>query len=139
MVPWRTLRRLTSNELSLSIEVEIDKRSSFTSLIRANLGDSISLPQAPLPAVHQDLWDFEPYYDEQETPLDILDADFVDATRKPLLQQLFTDTLINAEVLLQAEDSAAIAKVMQRCVDDESRLVGNYNEHLLLNTIMYEW
>ena len=138
VVPWRTLRRLTSNELSLSIEVEIDKRSSFTSLIRANLGDSISLPQAPLPAVHKDLWDFEPYYDEQETPLDILDADFVDATRKPLLQQLFTDTLINAEVLLQAEDSAAIAKVMQRCVDDKGRVVGDYNENPLLNTIMYE-
>ena len=61
------------------------------------------------------------------------------STQKPLLQQLFTDTLINAEVLLQADDSAAIAKVMQRCVDDESRVVGNYNEHLLLNTIMYEW
>ncbi len=46
--------------------------------------------------------------------------------------------MINAEVLLQADDSAAIAKVMQRCVDDEGRVVGNYNENSLLNTIMYE-
>ena len=50
VVPWRTLRRLTSDELAPSNEVEIDKRSNFTSLIRANLGDSISLPQAPPPS-----------------------------------------------------------------------------------------
>jgi hypothetical protein len=112
VVPWRTLRRLTSNELVPSNKVKIDKRSNFTSLICANLGDSISLPQAPLPSVHEDLWDLEPYYDVQEAPLDIPNADFVDATGKPLLQQLFTYTLINAEVLLQADDSAAIAKVM---------------------------
>ncbi len=57
MVPWRTLRHLTSDELAPSNEVEIDKRSNFTSLIHANLGDLISLPQAPLPVVHEDLWD----------------------------------------------------------------------------------
>ena len=131
MVPWRTRRCLTSNELAPSNKVEIDKRFNFTSLIRANLGDSISLPQVPLPAVHEDLWDLEPYYDEHEAPLDIPDADFVDATGKPLLQQSFTDTLINAEVLLQADNSAAIAKVMHRCVDDEGRAVGDYNENPL--------
>ena len=81
----------------------------------------------------------EPYYDEQEAPLDIPDAYFVDATGKPLLQQSFTDTLINAEVLLQSDDSAAIAKVMRRCVDDEGRVVGGYNENPFLNTIMYEY
>jgi hypothetical protein len=138
VVPRRTLCCLTLNELAPSNKVEIDKRSNFTSLICANLGDLISLPQAPLLAVHEDLWDLEPYYDEEEAPLDIPDADFVDTTGKPLLQQSFTDTLINAEVLLQADDSAAIAKVMQRCVDDEGRVVGDYNENLLLNTIMYE-
>jgi hypothetical protein len=54
------------------------------------------------------------------------------------LQQSFTDILINAEVLLQADGSAAIAKVMQRCVDDEGRVVSNYNENPLLNAMMYE-
>ena len=84
-----------------------------------------------MPTLVTQLWDLEPYYDEQEAPLDIPDADFVDATGKPLLQQSFTDTLINAEVLLQADNSAAIAKVMQRCVDDEGRAVGDYNENPL--------
>jgi hypothetical protein len=84
VVPRWTLCRLTSNELAPSNQVEIDKRSNFTSLIRANLSDSISLPQAPLPAGHEVLWDLEPYYDEQEAPLDIPDADFVDTTGKPL-------------------------------------------------------
>ena len=41
VVPWRTLCRLTSNELAPSNKVEIDKHSNFTSLICANLGDSI--------------------------------------------------------------------------------------------------
>ena len=108
VVPWRTLHCLTLNELAISNKVEIDKRSNFMSLICANLGDSISLLQAPLPAVHKDWWDLEPYYDEQEPPLDIPDADFVDATGKPLLQQLFTDTLINAEVLCYKQTSVLL-------------------------------
>jgi hypothetical protein len=132
------LRHLTPAELAPSNEVEIDKRSIFTTLICATLGDSIFLPQAPRPNPHEDFWDLEPYSDESEAPLDIPEADFVDATGKPLLQQSFTDTLINAEVLLQTGDSAAIAKLMRRCVDDEGRVVGDYNENLLLNTIMYE-
>ncbi len=80
----------------------------------------------------------EPYSDELEAPLDIPEADFVDATGKPLLQQSFTDTLINTEVLLQAGDSAAIAKVMRRCVDNVGKVVGNYDVNLLLNRMMYE-
>ena len=112
VVPCQTLCHFTPAELAPSNEVEIDKCSKFTTLIRAALGDSISLPQAPLLDSHEDLWGLEPYYDEHEAPLDIPKADFVDATRKPLLQQSFTDTLINAEVLLQADNSAAIAKVM---------------------------
>jgi hypothetical protein len=66
-------------------KVEIDKRSNFTALIRAALGNSISLPQAPLPDSHEDLWDLEPYSDKLEVPLDIPEADFVDATGKSLL------------------------------------------------------
>jgi hypothetical protein len=107
-------------------------------LVRVALGGSFFLPQASPPDTHEDLWDLEPYYDEQKASLDIPKADFVDATGKPLLQQLFTDTLINAEVLLQAGNSAAIARVMQRCVDVEGRVVGDYNANPLLNTIMYE-
>jgi hypothetical protein len=107
-------------------------------LICATLGNSISLPQAPLPDSHEDLWDSEPYSDKSEVPLDIPEADFVDATGKSLLQHSFTDTLINTEVLLQAGNSAAIAKVMQRCVDDEGKVVGNYDSNPLLNTMMYE-
>jgi hypothetical protein len=85
VVSWQTQSCLTLKELAPSNKVENDKRSNLTSLICANLGDSISLPQAPLPAVHDNLWDLEPYYGEQEAPLDIPDSDFVDATRKPLL------------------------------------------------------
>ncbi len=138
VVPRRTLCRLTPAELAPSNKLEIDKRSNFTALICTALGNSISLPQAPLPDLDEDLWDLEPYSDELEVLLDIPEADFVDATGKSFLQQSFTNTLINTEVLLQAGDSAAIAKVMQRCVDDEGKVVGNYDSNPLLNTMMYE-
>jgi hypothetical protein len=95
---------LTPAELAPSNKVEIDKRSNFTASIHVALGNSISLPQAPLPDSHKDLWDLEPYSDESEVPLDIPEANFVDATGKSLLQQSFTNTLINTEVLLQVGD-----------------------------------
>jgi hypothetical protein len=76
--------------------------------------------------------------DKSEVPLDIPEADFVETTGKSLLQQSFTDTLINTEVLLQAGDSAAIAKAMQRFVGDDGKVVGNYDLNPLLNTMMYE-
>ena len=45
----------------------------------------------------------------------------MDATGKPVLQHLFTDTLINAEVLLPHEESTALATVLKHSVDKNRR------------------
>ena len=66
------------------------------------------------------------------------EADFVNAAGKPMLQQSFTDTLINVDVLLPKGDGDALAKVMRRSVDANGKVIGIFNENPLLNTILYE-
>jgi hypothetical protein len=55
-----------------------------------------------------------------------------------MLQESFTDTLINIDVLLPKGEGDALAKVMQRSVDSNGKVIGEFNENSLLNTILYE-
>jgi len=41
-------------------------------------------------------------------------------------------------VLLPHEDSQAIARVVRKAVNDESRMISTFNENPLLNTLLYE-
>jgi hypothetical protein len=66
------------------------------------------------------------------------EADFVDATDRPVLQQSLTYTLININVMLPNGDGDALAMVMCCAVDENGLVVGTFNENLLLNTILYE-
>jgi len=99
----------------------------------------MSTPTTPLSDDPRDDWDLELYEDDVDggPPL-IPEADLVDATGKPVLQQLFTDTLINAEVLLPHEESTALATVLRRSVDENGRMIGTYNDNPLLNTMVYD-
>ena len=49
VLPRRTLRRLSTAELSLSNESEAERHMIFTTFVCGILGDSISLPAAPPP------------------------------------------------------------------------------------------
>jgi len=138
VLPQRTLRRLSTTELSLTNESEAERRMLFTTFVRGILGDSISLPAAPPPNPMDEFWELEPYEDDVESPLAFLEADIVDATGKPFMAHLLIDTLINMEVLLPREDSQAIAKVVRRMVDSEGKLIGEHNDNPLLNTLVYE-
>ena len=113
VLPRRTLRRLSTAELSLTNESEAERRMLFTTSVRGILGDSISLPAAPPPNPMDEYWELEPYEDDVESPLAFLEADIVDAAGKPFMAHSLTDTLINAEVLLPREDSQAIANVVR--------------------------
>jgi hypothetical protein len=64
--------------------------------------------------------------------------DFVDAAGKPMLQQSFTGTLINIDVFLLKGEGNALTKVMRRSVDSNGKVIGKFNENLLLNTILYK-
>jgi hypothetical protein len=138
VVPRRTIRRLSTAELSLTNETEAERRMQFTTSVRGILGDSISLPAAPPPNPMDGYWELEPYGDDIELPLAFLEADIVNAAGKPIMAHSLTDTLINAEVLLPLEDSQAIARVVRRMVNSEGKLIGEHNNNPLLNTLVYE-
>ena len=120
VVPRRSIRQLTLDEYSVSNEVELAKRTVYNADVRSKLGDSIKLPSKRLPKFVQQDWDAEPYDDyEVEKPLEPFEADLLDAAGRPILMHSLTDVLINAEVLLDHGDSAALARVIRRMVDSE--------------------
>jgi hypothetical protein len=105
VVPRRTLRRLTPDELSPSNEVESEKRSQFNVAIQSVLGDSVTIPKVlPLDndatKAFDELWDLDPYEDDNEVLPFIPDADLKDSAGKPFDVHSVADALINAEVML---------------------------------------
>ena len=49
-----------------------------------------------------------------------------------------TDVLINAEVLLDHGDSAALSRVVCRAVDSDGKVIGKWDSNSILNTLVYE-
>ena len=81
--------------------------------ISSKLGDSIKLPSMTLPEFAEQDWDAEPYDDDEvEKPLEPFEADLVYAASGIILMHFLTDVLINAEVLLDHGDSAALLRVI---------------------------
>ena len=116
------------------------KRATYNASITRILGDSVAVPVGPLPdPQEEDPYDLEPYGDDVHDDIPLMpEADFVDAAGKPMLQQSFTDTLINVDVLLPKGDGDALAKVMQRSIDANGKVIGSFNENPLLNTLLYD-
>ena len=83
--------------------------------------------------------EFDYYEDSSHRPLHLPEADVVDATGKPIMQQAMTDKLISVEVTLPNGDEAnALGKVLRRSVDEDGRLKGKYNDNPLFNTLVYD-
>lgn len=144
VVPRRTLQSLTPQQLAPSNEVEARKRADFDANIKSILGDSFTLPPADAKLPQQvnweevDYYDDEPYQIEQEDSVQVLEADCVDNTGKPILQQSLHDTLVQTEVLLPQGEDLHMAKVLRRSMDENGRVIGNFNENPLLNTLVYD-
>jgi hypothetical protein len=97
----------------------------------------VSLPPNELDLPIDDPFDMEPYGDDEMMMFQISEVDLVDASGKPIIMQSLTDGSINAEVLLPIGDGGDIAKVVQCAVDLEGKLIGEYNENHILNTLRY--
>ena len=54
------------------------------------------------------------------------------------MMHLLTDVLINAEVLLDDGDSAALARVVCQAVDSDGKVIGKWDSNPILNTLVYE-
>lgn len=146
VVPRRSCRSLNAGELAASNEVEVRKRAEFDAAIKQKLGDSFSLPTHVQPQQAGDSKDasnpqdetFDPFTGVEEPHIEVPEADCVDATGKPILQQSLADTLIHSEVLLPHGEDLQMAKVLRRSVNPEGRVIGNANDNPLLNTLMYD-
>ena len=157
IVPRRTLRRLTAHERAASNEVESKKRGIFDGLIRERYGDSMGLGPAEstlLPTGEEEQGECGPdgqegnpdfdvdaylaYEDQHEETPPSLEADLVDASGKPVNQQSMHDILINAELRLPVDDSEQLARVVRRSVGPDGKLVGEFNDNPILNTLVYE-
>jgi hypothetical protein len=133
IVPRRSLRRLTAGEASSTNETEARKRDAFDTSIRQVWGDSFTLPTN---YASDDT--FQPYEDDEQSPATVPEAEAVDANGKPIMTQPITDVLINAEVLLSQGESEQLARVVRRCVDENGKLVGQYDKNPLISTQIYE-
>ncbi len=139
VVPRQSLQCLTPAESALSNKVKVAKRATFNTSITAILSDSVSVPTGPLPDQVEDPYDLEPYGDDEGDSFLMPEADFIDAAGKSMLQQSFTNTLINIDVLFPKGEGDALAKVMRRSVDSNGKVIGGFNENPLLNTILYKY
>ena len=105
VVPRRTVKRLTAEQLTPSNAVEIAKIAAFDDDVKRRLGDSFSLPvnkeRMKTQAKEDSVDDYcrpTPFLDlHAEDPSTIPEADCVDANRKPILEHSLTEILISAE------------------------------------------
>ena len=110
IVPRRSIRALSPEELAITNETEARKRLEFDATIPIKLGDSFSLPnvgkchKTESNAYEHNLPDdesFDPFVGVKEVQLPVIpEDDCVDNKGHPILQQSLTDTLINNEVLI---------------------------------------
>ena len=108
VVPRRAARHLTKSELAPTNDTEQRKRTEFDVPITNRIGNAFTLP----PTIDPDIvhaqgneanpqgGDFKTYLDDEETPAFVPQANILDAAGKTILQKSFSDTMINAEVLI---------------------------------------
>ena len=68
----------------------------------------------------------------------IPETEEVDSTGIPFFRQTVTDRLLNNQVYLPQGYSMQVAKVAQRILDEDGKLVGTYSENPMLTTLMYD-
>ena len=68
----------------------------------------------------------------------ILKADIIDDQGIPLHPSSVADLLMNAEVLLPQGEEKRLAKAIKRSVNSDGKVIRNYNELLVLNTMLYD-
>ena len=117
-------------------ETEINKRSEFNDAVKARYSDFFSLPDKTIenPKDEDDTCDL-PF---DEVSPSIPEADIIDYQGRPLHPLLAADLLMNAEVLLPQGEDKRLDKVIKRSVNSDGKIIGNYNELPVLNTMLYD-
>ena len=136
IVPRQTMRKLTQDELVR--ESEIKKRDGFYAEIKIRYGDSFTLPtRNKINGSSQEAYDvFDLPFDEISPK--IPESDIVDDPGKALHTSSAADMLITAELLLPQGEDVRLAKVIRRNVDSNGKVLGYYNNILMINTILHD-
>ena len=145
VVPRPPVRKLTSEMLASSNEVEKAKRDAFDIDRGRKLGDSFSPPVDALQPENSkkhptyDYYGKDPFLEDGEfITLKIPVADCVDTNGKPILVHSLTDILVSAEVLLPHGEEQVMAKVLRKSVDENGQVICAHNENPLFNTLVYD-
>ena len=68
---------------------------------------------------------------------EVPEADIVDAQGKPLHPSSAADMVVNAEVVIPQGGGVRLVKVIRRSGDSDGKVLGDYNNIPMLNTILY--
>ena len=125
VVPRRTLKLLTVDQLAPSNAIEIAERTAFDANVSRKLGDSFSLltngkviKTRAKGAALNGFYGLTPFFDLDDLePTVVSEADCVDTNGKLILANSITDVLISAEVLRPQGEEQHPAKVLRRSVD----------------------
>ena len=132
VVPRRTLRKLTTDEIVRDSEVK--KRADFTEAIKQQCGDSISITVSsrPNPKDADETYDL-PF---DEVAPKVPELDIVDDEGTPIHPMSMADILMNDEVLLTKGGYLQLAKLIQQSVDSDGKVIENHNNIPVLSTIL---
>lgn len=140
IVPRRTLRRLTQDELANAVETK--KRDDFDKIILNLLGDSLNLPKTDNLPLDLDLQDFSDVpdldADSFSSPTKWEDDDPLTPDGALIFDTSVTDTLISAEVMLPHDDQLQIGRVVRRNTNHSGSSLGTYDSNPFLNTATYD-
>ena len=135
VVPRRTVRALQLDEIHSDTEKR--KRDVFDALIERRWGSPMRAPNTDDTEMTTDAEENDINNDETtKRHIDIEDS--VDSQGALINQLPAYDRLLNAEIMVQAEEGQVSGKVTKWVLGPDSKVAGKYDDNPYLNSIIYE-
>ena len=135
VVPCRTVQALQLAEEHSDTEKR--KQDIFDALIERRWGSPMSTPNADDTDMTTDTEESE-NNDDETTKRHIDIEDSVDSQGALINQLPAYDRLLNAEIMVQAEEGHVSAKVTKRVLGPDGKVAGKSDDNPYLNSIMYK-
>ena len=136
MVPRQTVWALQLAEVHS--DTEKHKQDIFDALIERRWGSPMSTPNKDDADMTTDTEDNEIDDNDETTKRHIDIEDSVDSQGTLMNQLPAYDRLLNAEIMVQAEEGQVSGKVIKRVFGPDGKVAGKYDNNPYLNSIMYE-
>ena len=136
-MPCRTVRPLQLAELHSDTEKR--KQAIFDVLIERRWGSPMNTPNTDDANITTNTENNEVDNDETTTSKQHIDIeDSVDSQGRLMNQLPAYDNLLNAEIMVQAEEGQVSGKVIKQALGLDGKVIGKYDDNPYLNSIMYE-